>query len=109
VWLEGKCWRTTARISEARSPAFIIENYDWTSGKYSTWAESYWNNFSVRIFVKPSLMHEVLTLSFGILILLVSFVLVGFFHSKTDLIFPQRYPSLLSSDAAVDDNVDVNI
>lgn len=78
-------------FSEALSPAFVIENYDWSSGTYSSWSESVWQQFSVRIFLKPSRRHEVITLVSGILVFLISFVIIGWFSSKSDMIFPTRY------------------
>lgn len=78
-------------LTEASSPAFIIPNYDWSSGKYPTWTESVWQKYSVRIFLKPSLLQEILTLISGILVVLISFAMVRFVNIKSDLIFPSRY------------------
>ena len=38
--------QTTAWLSEAVSPAFLIENYDFSSPKYSAWTESVWKTIS---------------------------------------------------------------
>ncbi|KAJ8921173.1 hypothetical protein NQ315_013645 [Exocentrus adspersus] len=36
------CFKITMNLTEAKSPAFIIEDYDWSSGLYSSWTESVW-------------------------------------------------------------------
>ncbi|XP_035704383.1 nicastrin isoform X2 [Folsomia candida] len=89
-WINGSCFASTVNTSQAVSPAFVIDNYDWTSGQYSTWTESVWQQFSVRIFVKPSRAHEIITLVSGILVFFISFVVVGWTSLKSDIIFPTR-------------------
>ena len=37
----------------------LCSDYDWKSGKYSTWTESRWDNFKVRVFLIPSKQFEV--------------------------------------------------
>lgn len=83
----GECRRTTQNISDAYSPAFIIENYDWTSGRYSTWTESTWREINARIFLKPSISHEALTLAVGIVTMIISFVFVFLLNSRSDVLF----------------------
>lgn len=83
----GECHRSTQNVSDASSPAFIIKDYDWTSGRYSTWTESTWREISARIFLKPSVAHESLTLSIGFVVLIISFVFVFLFNSKSDILF----------------------
>ncbi|ODM91835.1 Nicastrin [Orchesella cincta] len=76
-WMNGSCYDTTLiNATEALSPAFLLDNYDWASGKYSTWTESIWQKLTVRIFIKPSKLHEIMTLSSGIVVLVLSMVLV---------------------------------
>lgn len=84
---DGECHLSTQNVSDASSPAFLIEDYDWKSGQYSTWTESTWREISARIFLKPSLAHESLTLSIGIVVLIFSFVFVFLFNSKSDILF----------------------
>lgn len=83
----GECRRTTQNISDAYSPAFTIENYDWASGRYSTWTESTWREINARIFLKPSISHEALTLAIGIVIIIISFVFVFLLNSRSDVLF----------------------
>lgn len=84
---QGECHRSTQNVSDAQSPAFLIEDYDWASGRYSTWTESTWREISARIFLKPSVAHESLTLSIGFVVLLISFIVVFLFNSKSDILF----------------------
>lgn len=70
VWVPGsksigECRQTTHNYSFAASPAFEEENYDFKSGKYSTWTESTWNSLSSRMFLRPSAAHESLTVSWN--------------------------------------------
>ena len=39
----------------------VFSDYDWKSGKYSTWTESRWDLFKVRVFLIPSKRAEVRT------------------------------------------------
>jgi hypothetical protein len=64
--------------------------YDWSSGKYSTWTESVWREFTVRMFLKPSRSHENLTLSLGVLVLSMSFLIVYFANSRSQILFGNR-------------------
>ncbi|XP_053946908.1 nicastrin isoform X1 [Anastrepha ludens] len=83
----GECRRTTHNYSPALSPAFLIENYDWKSGEYSTWTESTWTQFSARMFLRPSRIHEIITLSIGIVVLIISFCLVYIISSRSEVLF----------------------
>ncbi|XP_041974458.1 nicastrin [Aricia agestis] len=49
--LTGVCIQTTMNFSAAVSPAFIISDYDMTSGVYSSWTESVWQAMWARVFV----------------------------------------------------------
>lgn len=90
----GQCLFTTQNLSNAYSPAFIIDGYDWKSGKYSTWTESTWSEISIRIFLKPALSQEAFTLAIGLSVLLVSFVLVYIINSKSDVLFGESTSSI---------------
>ncbi|XP_070137056.1 nicastrin isoform X2 [Drosophila bipectinata] len=83
----GECRLTTQNYSHALSPAFLIDGYDWASGQYSTWTESTWSQFSARIFLRPSNVHQVTTLSVGIVVLVVSFCLVYIISSRAEVLF----------------------
>ena len=45
----------------------VFSDYDWKSGKYSTWTESRWDLFKVRVFLIPSKRAEVRTHLFCLL------------------------------------------
>lgn len=84
---QGVCIRTTQNYSVALSPAFRVPDYDWKSGEYSTWTESTWNSMSARIFLRPSPAHEAFTLTVGLVVVFLSFVIVYLVNSKTDVLF----------------------
>lgn len=83
----GECRLTTQNFSQAYSPAFFEDGYDWKSGKYSTWTESTWDGISARIFLRPSRSHEALTLAIGFVVMTISFVLIFFLNSRSDVLF----------------------
>lgn len=84
---KGECRMTTQNYSVAMSPAFLIEDYDWKSGQYSTWTESTWSQLSARIFLRPSKTHETITLSIGIIVALLSFCLIYLINSRSEVLF----------------------
>ncbi|ESO93681.1 hypothetical protein LOTGIDRAFT_104663, partial [Lottia gigantea] len=84
---EGWCIKSTAILSKAQSPAFIIDNYDWLSEEYSTWTESVWSVFKVRVFLIPSESQKVLTFCVGFGILLVSLVVLYLLSISADILF----------------------
>lgn len=83
----GECYLTTHYFSQALSPAFILENYDWKSGEYSTWAESTWRELSATIFLQPSRFQESLTFSIGFVVMVISVVVVFIINTKSDVLF----------------------
>ncbi|XP_016981949.2 nicastrin isoform X1 [Drosophila rhopaloa] len=83
----GECRLTTQNYSHALSPAFVLNGYDWASGQYSTWTESTWSLFSARIFLRPSNVHQITTLSVGIVVLIISFCLVYIISSRSEVLF----------------------
>ncbi len=83
----GECRLTTQNLSVALSPAFIIDDYDFSSNRYSTWTESTWSELNARIFLKPSPFHQSLTFSIGFCVLIVSFILVFLINSRSDVLF----------------------
>ncbi|KAJ8316120.1 hypothetical protein KUTeg_006134 [Tegillarca granosa] len=87
---KGICKKTTANTSLAKSPAFDITDYDWNSGKYSTWTESSWNTISVRIFLVPSPRMQTTILSCGVILLLLSLLLVYGCNKKADILFSKN-------------------
>ncbi|XP_065372317.1 nicastrin isoform X1 [Calliphora vicina] len=95
---QGECGVTTQNYSLALSPAFIIEDYNWTSGEYSTWSESTWSSLSSRLFLRPSRIHEIVTLTIGIVVLIFSFCLVYIISTRSEVLFEDPGPNA-STDA----------
>ncbi|KAK7106252.1 nicastrin-like isoform X2 [Littorina saxatilis] len=91
---EAVCYKNTVKLSVAESPAFAddMEDYDWNSRKYSTWTESRWDTFTIRVFMIPSKQFQVLTLTVGIGLLLISLVAVYFINSSADVLFQNAPP-----------------
>ncbi|CAM1332152.1 NCSTN (predicted) [Pycnogonum litorale] len=89
------CVRSLVKEHDAISPAF--EEKDWTSTRYSTWTESRWNSFSIRMFLKPSLSHEVMTLCVGISVFVVSLIFVYFVSKKSDTLFGAASDQMFSN------------
>ncbi|KAG8319411.1 hypothetical protein J6590_092158 [Homalodisca vitripennis] len=69
----GVCMETDITLTTAISPAFLIENYNWTSGEFSSWTESVWPEMSLRMFLKPAFNQELYTLISGVVVLFLSF------------------------------------
>ncbi|UYV65466.1 NCSTN [Cordylochernes scorpioides] len=84
----GMCIRTTAILVEALSPAFLIP--DLASREYSTWTESVWGESSARVFLQPSLAHNLVTLFLGFLVLILSFLLVYLAEKRASSLFVCR-------------------
>ena len=119
---QGECGVTTQNYSLALSPAFIIEgnrlvfalafqyiilfiictfpitDYNWSSGEYSTWSESTWSALSSRLFLRPSRTHEIVTLTIGFVVLILSFCLVYIISSRSEILFEDPGPNA-STDA----------
>lgn len=70
-----------------RKKDWLSSDYDWKSGKYSTWTESTWRELNARIFMKPSTTQEAKTLAIGFVVLIISFILVFLINSKSDILF----------------------
>ncbi|GFR81885.1 nicastrin [Elysia marginata] len=91
---EGWCLKSLVHKSDALSPAFIIDGYDWKSGKYSTWTESRWGGESdsirVRLFLVPSKQLQVSILVFGIVVLVLSLLIVYWCSIHATHIFTNR-------------------
>ncbi|KAL6953677.1 hypothetical protein U1Q18_051797, partial [Sarracenia purpurea var. burkii] len=60
IWLpsKNKCMRSLVNFTEAVSPAFIVDDYDMSSGQYPTWTESVWTTIKVQMFMQPSRRYE---------------------------------------------------
>ncbi|KAH8417088.1 hypothetical protein KR222_002958, partial [Zaprionus bogoriensis] len=83
----GECRLTTHSYTHALSPAFTIKGYNWSSGQYSTWTESTWSQFSARIFLRPSNVHEVSILSVGVVVFIISFCIIYIISSRWEVLF----------------------
>ncbi|XP_014257136.1 nicastrin [Cimex lectularius] len=98
LWLSGKngdgvCLNTTLKFTPAISPAFLINDYDWTSGRYPTWTESVWDENSLSMFMKPSRRDEIIIFTTGVFTFLTTYVAVFFVKQKADNLFFPRYPT----------------
>jgi nicastrin len=67
-----------------------MADYDWASGEYSSWTESRWETFSVRIFLKASSLQAVSIFVFGVVVLLLSFAVTYWVETNSVLLFPAR-------------------
>ncbi|KAK0078070.1 hypothetical protein PV326_009606, partial [Microctonus aethiopoides] len=85
----GICINSTVTYTPAVSPAFIIDGYPMQSGLYSTWTESVWQSLSVRMFLKPSAAAERLSITLGSVVAILSFIIVWFIKSRSELLFKQ--------------------
>ncbi|NXB45608.1 NICA protein, partial [Leucopsar rothschildi] len=79
------CVRSGARLSPALSPAFELRR--WDSREFSTWTESRWKDIRARIFLVASRELELLTLSLGVLVLLLSLLCTFLINAKASLLF----------------------
>uniref|UniRef100_A0A803VUF4 Nicastrin n=1 Tax=Ficedula albicollis TaxID=59894 RepID=A0A803VUF4_FICAL len=79
------CVRSGVRLSPALSPAFELRR--WDSREFSTWTESRWKDIRARIFLVASRELELLTLSLGVLVLLLSLLCTFLINAKASLLF----------------------
>lgn len=77
------CYRTSVYVTEAKSPAFEIPDYDWESGRYSTWMESVWESSEHRLelFLRADAAFDFVPLVVAIVIVL-SMIPVGWFFRE---------------------------
>ena len=67
--------------------ALTCADYDWTSGAHPTWAESQWVDFELRMFLKPSLGHELTHLLLGLAVTLAAVGAVLMLERRAHLVF----------------------
>ncbi|KAG7273043.1 hypothetical protein CRUP_007199 [Coryphaenoides rupestris] len=79
------CVRSTSRLTQAQSPAFLLQEYN--SANYSTWSESRWKSLNARIFLVAGYDLEMLTLGLGLAVLFASLLLTHAINSKADFLF----------------------
>ncbi|CAH1153337.1 unnamed protein product [Phaedon cochleariae] len=92
------CYKITMNTTEAVSPAFIMPDYNWTSGEFSTWSESTWSEINVRMFLKPSAAHEKMSIAIGCISVIFSFILVYFVKSRSHILFTPPLPTEAPTD-----------
>jgi len=81
-----KCVRSSAYMTQALSPAFELKDYD--SKEYSTWAESMWNSdMGIQMFLIADPVKEGVVLGVGLAVLVVSFSITYFMHSRSSYLF----------------------
>lgn len=67
----------------------LILDYDWSSGEFSSWSESTWDEMHVRMFLRPSKAQENMTIAVGTITVILSFVLVYFIKSRSHIFFTE--------------------
>lgn len=92
LWLKGwnhngVCIETTMNFSQALSPAFIISDYDFKSGTYSTWTESVWQTMWARVFVSASGGSACVAAATGAVSTLIAALLTFWLRRHSSLIF----------------------
>uniref|UniRef100_V5GWG1 Nicastrin n=1 Tax=Anoplophora glabripennis TaxID=217634 RepID=V5GWG1_ANOGL len=92
------CYKVTMNLTEAKSPAFLIEDYDWSSGLYSSWTESVWWEMGARMFLRPSAAHEKMTIAIGSMSMIFSFIVVYFAKTRSHILFTSPLPSEAPAD-----------
>lgn len=87
---DGYCIRSYIRAISSISPAFIIENYNLSQTTYPTWTESRWTTISLRLFIIPTRIHEIVTLIIGITLFSISFIVLFLlrYYTKLSLLQP---------------------
>jgi len=75
---KSRCYRTSTFVTMARSPAFEIEDFDLSNGRYSSWVESVWQNASIRLFLIAPPSYQWILAALACLMLIVSIASVLF-------------------------------
>lgn len=100
LWMSGMvvngtrsamCIESSAQYHKSYSPAFDIEDYNFTSTLYSTWSESVWPNtdaFHVRLFLQPSAEVELASMIAGISAFILTAVLAVLVQRRAAILFP---------------------
>lgn len=95
VWLNGRqmngeCIRSNVYTQDVISPAFnseTLEIFPDRLAKYAAWTESKWKGTSFKMFVVSSRTQQILTLMFGIFVLLFSLIIVYYCHAHSGVFF----------------------
>eukprot|EP00095_Tigriopus_kingsejongensis_P011224 maker-scaffold836_size90567-snap-gene-0.18 protein:Tk11224 transcript:maker-scaffold836_size90567-snap-gene-0.18-mRNA-1 annotation:"hypothetical protein DAPPUDRAFT_309169" len=83
----GYCYKISTFRKESKSPAFVIEGYNFSSLQYSSWAESVWKSVNARIFLKASPGLDAGYFSIGVIVFLLSLALAFFAERNASKIF----------------------
>ncbi|TRY74891.1 hypothetical protein TCAL_04514 [Tigriopus californicus] len=83
----GYCFKTLSFRKESKSPAFVIEGYDFKSLNYSSWAESVWKSVNARIFLKGAPSLEAGFFAIGVIVFVFSLVIVFWLNRHASEIF----------------------
>ena len=83
----GTCINTTVIKHAANSPAFRIDDYDFSSGQYPTWTESGWSLTSARLFLRPNPVEEIVSIVVGIVFIVITIILSYWANNKSDTLF----------------------
>ncbi|BES93971.1 Nicastrin [Nesidiocoris tenuis] len=84
---DGTCVLSPIQLHQAVSPAFEIEDYDWASGKYSTWTESVWADMGVQMFIRGTSQRDAIVFGSGIVVLVFSVIGAFLVNKKSDSLF----------------------
>jgi nicastrin len=86
----GYCVRSYIRSASSTSPAFVMKNYDLSQTTYPAWTESRWTIISLRLFIIPTRIHEIITLVIGISLFFISFLVLFLlrYYTKISLLQP---------------------
>ncbi|XP_013167231.1 PREDICTED: nicastrin [Papilio xuthus] len=95
----GVCMQTTMNFTQAVSPAFLLQDYDMSSGMYSTWTESVWAAMWARVFVSGSGGGARAAALAGAAATLAAALLTYWLSKHADLLFKQPADSI-ANDAA---------
>lgn len=91
---QKRCIASAVNTTEASSPAFSNQEYNYKEG-YSSWTESSWTMTNVRMFLKPSPKYELLVFVTGTFIMVTSFVILFWISHNARELF--NYPHLITS------------
>ncbi len=92
----GFCFKTTTFRRHAKSPAYVIDNYDYADAKYSAWAESSWKTTEARLFLVSSPSLQLGHFFIGLFVLIASFA-GGYWGTK-------KAPELFNDAAGTGEN-----
>ncbi|XP_068628327.1 nicastrin isoform X2 [Battus philenor] len=96
----GVCIQTTMNFTLATSPAFVIPDYDMSSGMYSTWTESVWATISARVFVSAGGGGARVAAIAGVATTILATVLTYWLRKHANTLFGQTSAGAVVNDAA---------